>query len=267
MTPNSFLYPGMSSEGKENNTFSINLTDQTINENNPQAPYIIGIKATEGFTDTVLVISRREAQMTVELAPWTPYVPSAALPPVAYEEVSSGVTQTVLAPKGEIYRLPIQAGQGLKFVNMKNDTVVKGIDGKYHLNSATGPEVYVFLGSASTTTTRYGISFYDMLGLSGTGGTQFGRIYYNEDGTPKTSEDENGNLIYYKESYVDAMTAYTLHADPIYGVYPLNDDLMYMLRYGGENKGWYTKTNPNYLFGNGNYTPENGWKFVICYVE
>lgn len=260
MTPNSYLSLNMSSEGKENNTFSVNLTDQTINENNPEAPYIIGVKASGGIENTVLVISRRKAQMTVDIAPWTTYVSQAA-PPVAYEDVQ-------WVPKGQIYDLPIQAGQTLKYVNIKNDTIVKGTDGKYHLNSESGPELYVFLGSATTMTqTRYSINFYDMLGLDGVGGTQFGRVYYNEDGTPKTTEDENGDLVYYKESFVDAMIAYTLHADPDYGVYPLNDDLLYMLRYGGEHKGWYGKTSPNYLFGNASYTPENAWKFVICYLE
>ena len=136
-------------------------------------------------------------------------------------------------------------------------TPVMGSDGYYHLNSATGPVLHVNLGPNA----RY-ISLYNMLGLSGTGGTRFGRHFY----------DANGKLEK-KEDYTECMISYIEHRGPqtesaTYQVYPLTEDLMYMLKNGGEDMGWWDTENENsFLFGElGNaFNPELGWMFAVCY--
>ena len=128
--------------------------------------------------------------------------------------------------------------------------------GIYHVGSKTGPVVYVKLGQGAPY-----VSMYDLLGMSGFGGTRFGKKFF----------DANGNFLR-KESYNVAMLAFTGAVDPNAGVYPLTEDLAYMLQNGGEGKGWWDPNDGNFLFkdGDGNIDTsinlEIAWLFA-CYVE
>ena len=44
------------------------------------------------------------------------------------------------------------------------------------------------------------------------------------------------------------MLAFTGAIDSKTGVYPLTEDLAYMIQQGGEYKGWWDPENPNFLF-------------------
>ena len=128
--------------------------------------------------------------------------------------------------------------------------IVKGSDGYYHLNSASGPILYVDLG----TNAPY-ISFYNMLGYLGYGGTSFSRTFY----------DENGKAAY-REDYTECMMSYVEAIDGTQGVYPLNDDLIYMIQNGGEHKGWWDSESPSFMFaGVANFNAEIAWMFACCY--
>ena len=148
----------------------------------------------------------------------------------------------------------------LPVVAVKTDKAVKGSDGYYHLNSATGPLLYVNLGVDAPY-----ISMGTLVGAIGQYGTGFKRIFFNADGTPMTNADGS----FKKEDYTDAMIAYALHADQTYGVYPLTEDLMYMLKNGGEYKGWYTPGNDMYLFADAGIEvdPALTWMFAVCYLK
>jgi len=67
------------------------------------------------------------------------------------------------------------------------------------------------------------------------------------------------------------MQKYTQCADTATGVYPVNQDLMYMLRKGIEYNGWAKADDPNYLFkdedGNAleNINPDLAWMFLFCF--
>ncbi|MBQ7801941.1 MAG: redoxin domain-containing protein [Oscillospiraceae bacterium] len=155
------------------------------------------------------------------------------------------------------FKLTLSQGQSLTYVNVAGATAdytpVLGADGYYHLNSADGPILYVDLGPNAPY-----VSFYKMLGYEGHGGTSFTQVF----------RDENGGLVK-KEDYTDCMCLYVEAIDSEgYGVYPMTEDLYYMLRQGGDYKGWWDSESPNYLFSSiTNLNTEIAWMFCCCYVQ
>ena len=123
-----------------------------------------------------------------------------------------------------------------------------GSDGYYHLGSVTGPIVYVNLDY-----NKY-ISFDDMInGFGSGGGTSFKYI----------SEDRS-----VAEDYTECMIQYIACRDAAKNVYPLTEDLMYMIRNGGKYKGWWEPTNDAYRFSSvENINLEIAWMFACCYVQ
>ncbi len=172
-------------------------------------------------------------------------------------------TQTPAA--GTIYR-PAESGN-LVYVDVLNgstaaNTPVKGSDGYYHLGSASGPILYVNLGPNGY---KY-INFYQMTGHEQAGGTNFQRVFYDEDGK-----------FVKKEEYTPCFKAYVDAIDPNgLGIYPLTEDLMYMLQNGGAGKHWYDGSDiNNCLFKKWvddeavliPFNEEIAWMFNCCYFE
>lgn len=149
------------------------------------------------------------------------------------------------------YTLTPASGQKLVDVDLTGATstyeLVKGADGYYHLKS-NGATVYVNLGANA----RY-IKLYDMMVTYGAPL----RKYFYEDGT-----------FVKKEDYTECMLSYINMRDETYNVYPLTDDLIYMLQNGGEGMGWWDSTNANYMFGEvANLNTEIAWMFACCYLQ
>ena len=66
------------------------------------------------------------------------------------------------------------------------------------------------------------------------------------------------------------MIAYAENRCPVNDVYPLTEDLVYMLKNGGNMMGWWDSTNENnFLFESlgDAFNPELGWMFAVCYVK
>lgn len=165
--------------------------------------------------------------------------------PVVYEGQGAPTT---------VYKVTEGANKTLTYFDMTaaGYTLVRDANGDYHLDSVNGPKVYVHLGFGAPY-----ISLAEMLGV----GTQFGTSFN------KTFYDENG-VAYARESYGDLMTEYCKMVDTTYKVYPLNDDLIYMLQQGGSHKGWWDSTHPNFLFTDvEGFNPEIGWMFAFCYFK
>ena len=121
-------------------------------------------------------------------------------------------------------------------------------DGFYHLNTAEGPVLYVRLKDKTI--------FQEAL-LTIVSTSNLGRYIYDAD----------GNFVR-KERYNEAIMAYAEAADRNYGVYPLNDDLMYILK-GLEDNGWYDPSSPNSIFADDMVAvePVNGWLFACVYFD
>ena len=126
-------------------------------------------------------------------------------------------------------------------------------DGFYHLDSADGPLVLARLAEPS----KYLDSFKTILEY-----TAIRRYFF----------DENGEFLK-KEEYSNCVLAYLEYVDENAGVYPLTEDLKYIIQQHGDYAGWYDEDGGQYLFVDANGNPLNGineeisWLFTCCYIE
>lgn len=135
------------------------------------------------------------------------------------------------------------------------DLVYNETDGYFHLGSKNGPVVYVQLNYNAKGENAPYVTLYDMVGGVGNTGTAL-RCSFT---------DKDGNLI--REDYTAAMLSYGACADDTYGVYPVTEDLMYMIKMGGQYLGWWEKGNANsqMIFTNGENL-EIAYMFAFCYI-
>lgn len=150
------------------------------------------------------------------------------------------------------YTLP--SGADLKEFDLKasNYTLVKDNKGWYHLNSADGPLVVMLLGEKS----GYLDDFKTIVDKS-----RVGKYFY----------DEEGKFVR-KESYNECLMEYIEVMDEKEGVYPLTDDLKYIIQQRGDHYGWFNPDSSQYLFldQNGEKIPginkEVSWLFPCRYI-
>ena len=161
----------------------------------------------------------------------------------------TGPTKT--APKAFTLSAP---GGTLKYVDLTAEqatAVYSAADGYYHLNSADGAVLYMNLGENAPY-----ISMYKMLGFTGIGGTSLNKSFY----------DENGEFLK-KEDYTACMSSYVECIDEASGLYPLTEDLVYIVQTAGEYYGWWDSSSSNFWLETvQNLNPELGWMFAVCYV-
>ena len=152
----------------------------------------------------------------------------------------------------ELYALP--QGAVLNSFDLTSDytLVFNEEDGFYHLNTADGPLVLVHLVEPS----EYLASFYTIL---------------ENSGVVKYFFDEDGKFVK-KESYSECLLEYIMYSDEEKGVYPLTEDLKYIIQQRGDHSGWFDPSESLYLFKdeNGNnlldINPEISWLFMCCYL-
>lgn len=214
---------------------------------------VFGITSTSASVDecTFTIVKAAEVEIKDEERPWEQFVPTQV------------PTKQVSTPSGDMKYVPIEINfstmQGTKEIQV----VYNEKDGYYHLHTADGPVLYVRI----TQPTKY-------LEASFRGIVEFSNI-------GKTFYDEEGKLIK-KESYCDAMYIntslypdnknpyYAQVADKKYGVVPLNEELIYILKNLGEGD-WYKKGSPDYIFDNttipADVMPQNAWLFACVYFE
>lgn len=147
-------------------------------------------------------------------------------------------------------------GRRLTYVNLEGKTedyqIVLGSDGYYHLNSATGPLLYINIGPNAPYH-----SLYYMAGAGGNGVAGNGI---------KATIYENGIAVR-RIDFSECMLSYGECADANYGIYPLNEDLRYIVQTAGEYYGWWDSESSNFWLDTvENLNPELGWMFAICYV-
>lgn len=226
--------------GKEvvDNKFTISVRDANIGKNGT-GTYVIVIGIDPSETDGVLCIKRiGEPEWSVSDEPWTVYETTAQL---------------------SAYTLP--AGTKLAEFDLTASTdtyelVYNETDGFYHLGSANGPLVYVQLGGTESETAGYAAPFQVILTHE-----NVSRYFYNEDGT-----------FVKKESYSKCLREYIENMDAESGVYPLTEDLKYIIQNRGIQSGWFEPDNKGYLFvdANGGKVPdinnEISWLFMCRYA-
>lgn len=218
------------------NSFSISVRASMIGTNGTGTTVIvIGVDKGENANCILNVIRVGDPEHSIEDEPWMIY---------------SAKTE----PKP--YTLPADAKIGefdLTADSSKYDLVYNETDGYYHLDSADGPLVLVRLGQDS----KYLACFKTILENSGVV-----KYFFNEDGSFQK-----------KESYSECLLQYIENMDETNGVYPLTEDLKYIIQQRGDHSGWFDPEESLYLFKDtdGNNLPginaEISWLFMCCYIS
>ncbi len=223
------------------NKLSISIRDSMIsNEGGGTATYVLGIDALDSDAENCILAINRvgDPEWSVVDEPWVTYEPTV--------EISS-------------YKLPAKLEIKEFDLTASTDTynfVLNEDDGFYHLDSANGPIVLVRL----TEDSDFVSSFETILESS-----SVTRYFY----------DDNGEFIE-KVGFDKCLRSYIECADEENGVYPLTEDLKYIIQTYGESDGvgWWNPEIPGYfLFNDLNgdlmteYNLELGWLVMCCYAE
>ena len=198
---------------------------------------VIGLKSTSAAVSecTLTIEKYQEIGLTIEELPWEPYKPDKTL-------------EKIETPEGYIVSVEISVWTPTDPAFNELQVFYNEADGYYHFESIDGPILYVRITSKST----YQEALSTVIATS-----NLGKYIY----------DENGNFVT-KESYNDILIAYGEAADSKYGVYPLDQDLYYILKSLGDI-GWYDGTSHNYIFAEEGVIvkPFNGWLFACVYFK
>lgn len=210
------------------NSVSISISKSSLGG----ATYVIGIDGIDTDTNCILSILRTGApEHNVADEPWTEYK-----------------TTAVLAP----YTLNVPTGKSLVYMDITSETakhefVFNEADGYYHLDTADGPVIHVHLAKGAPYVALQTV----IRGDGPMGGAPIRSYFY----------DEEGKFVK-KEDYTDILVSYFDNMDPDLGVYPLTDDLIYMIQNGCN--GWWDSDSPDFIFEDCN--PELAWMFACCWV-
>lgn len=215
----------------ENGYFEIEvLESEFANENQPSI--VLGLVAPVGTKEATMTVVRT-GDASVEL-PRVIYEPTCTMEP--FTSSSGKITYVNIA---------------------KALTVERNDAGEYYLN---GKRLYINLSNAAPY-----LTFSNMMGV----------IYDETTGDWATSSMGTGmkGLLYdgdeviAVEDFTDVMCNYVRVSDPITGLYPLNDDLVYMIQSCGSYMGWWNVDSPNYLFATAaGLNPDSAWMFAVCTV-
>ena len=226
------------------NSFTMSINNSGINTESLTGTtrLVIGLDAAEGEEGAVLNIRRTgDTEWSIEDEPWTTYQNKWEITPYTLPADVSLKTFELTAPSFA-YKLVL------------NET-----DRCYHLNSADGKLVFVQLEKEC-----YGISLKNMVGeiiyqdgvLMQSGTAPFRYMY------------SNGQDDFFKEDYTDALRQFVTNRDAATGVYPLTEDLYYILQKGIEFMGWCNPESSNYRFAElPNVNNEISWLFLCEFVD
>lgn len=215
------------------NALTVSISESMIGTGNTgTVSLVLGIDGSDSDANCILHIDRvGDPEHTLADEPWTEY----------------NTTHTP-AP----FTLKLEAGKELTYVDIKgttadNQVVYNEADGYYHFGAADGPVVYMHLGKKAPYVSLQTV----IQGDGPMGGAPIREYFF----------DNNGNFIK-KEDYTEILTKYFENMDQDLGVYPLTEDLVYIIQNGCN--GWWDAESPDYIFEGCN--PEIGWMFALCYV-
>lgn len=221
----------------KDNKFTVSISASMIGTGDTGTSVIvIGVDSLENTKNCVVGVERiGDPKHTIEDEPWTIYKKTSAL---------------------SKYTLP--AGATLKDFDItatsdKYKLVYNQNDGFYHLDTEDGPVVFVRLAKDPSYVACY-------------------KTILDKTGVNKYFYDENGEFAK-KESYSECLLEYIECADEEEGVYPLTEDLKYIIQQHGGYVGWFNAEGNNYIFKNQDGNPvvgvnsEISWLFMCCYIS
>ncbi len=234
-------------EGKEN-TFQLEVLPDMLGEGETgTAQYVIGIDGAAGTTQGILNIL------------WVAEIP-AEIPYTTYERTHELT----------VFKMPENAKIGEFDLSKKYNLVLDEATGFYHLDSVDGPLVLVRIGTFADSSCKYILSSFHTV-MQGEG---LVRWYYNDKGEVEKKLGFNQCMLEYLDGEtVDRgkVVSYT-YVDNKTGLYPLTEDLRFIITEVGIHKGWFDSESMNFLFTDdmGNkmvVDPETAWLFNCCYIE
>lgn len=197
--------------------------------------YVIGIDANSNNNCIICIERIGDPIKTIDDEPWTIYENTVELKEYTLPE-GVQIKEFDLTAKTDDYKLVLN----------KND-------GFYHLGSENGAIVLVRLAQDCD----YIACYKTMLDS-----TTISKYFFDEDGK-----------FIKKESYSQCLLDYIECVDKKNGVYPLTEDLKYIIQQHGEYSDWWNPDSISYLFQdkNGYNLPEINneiaWLLMCCYAE
>ena len=196
---------------------------------------VIGLDSDSAESGVLTIERTGDPAKRLEDEPWHTYMKTVELSPYTMP-AGAAVKEFDLTAQTDAYKL-----------------VLNENDGFYHLDSEDGALVLVRLAGEL----EYMASYKTVL---------------DRTGVVKYFYDESGNFIR-RENYTDCLLEYIPNADEAAGVYPLTEDLKYIIQQSGDHSGWWDFSGPSYIFldegGNkmANINPEIAWLFMCCYLN
>lgn len=213
----------------EDGYFDLTIREgEFANENQPS--YVLGLAAPVGSKEATVTVVR------IDEAP-------AELPRLTYEPTCT--------------MEPFTSGSGkITYVNLtKAQTVERGDDGNYYIG---GKQLYINLSNAAPY-----LTFGNMMGVHYD--AALGDWVTSSMGTGMKGLLYDGDTVIAVEDFTDTMCNYIRVSDPVTGLYPLNDDLVYMIKSCGSYMGWWNVNSPNFLFAEvSNLNADTAWLFAVC---
>ncbi|MBQ4561086.1 MAG: hypothetical protein IJA55_01990 [Clostridia bacterium] len=218
------------------NKFTVSVTEGMIGSGEGgTSTYVIGLDKNTADSCVIGIERIGDPAWSIEDEPWEIYQKTVEI---------------------EAYSLPEGYVLGEFDITKSSDAynvVFNEADGYYHLDSADGPLVLVRLAEDCD----YIACFATMLDRSGVS-----RYYF----------DENDEFVK-KVSYSECLLEYIECVDEDEGVYPLTEDLKFIIQSRGEYVGWWDSESSGYIFkdANGNIIPDINsdlaWLMMCCYLE
>ena len=231
-----FYVQAASAAEVKDNAFIVSVSPSMIGtDGTGTTTYVVGIDGGDSDTGCLLSIVRTgDPAWSVENEPWTEY-------------------KTTHTPAKFTLE---QGGKKLTYVDIKgatadNQVIYNEADGYYHFGTADGPVVYINLGKEAPN-----VSLQIMIQGDGPmGGAPLRKYFWSSD-------EHNKESFVKREDYTNIMVSYFDNMDENLGVYPLTQDLVYIIQ--NACTGWWTSTSPDYILEGCN--PELGWMFALCYL-
>ena len=227
----------MSAAEVKDNKFTVSISASMIGKGDTGTTVIvIGVDSVEGTKNCVLGVERiGDPQHTIEDEPWTVYKKTVDLSKYTLP-AGATIAEFDITAASDAYKL-----------------VLSEKDGFYHLDSEDGPLVLVRLAVDP----KYVACFKTIL---------------DKTGVNKYFYDENGEFVK-KENYGECLLEYIECADEDNGVYPLTEDLKYIIQNKGGYAGWFDADNSSYIFKDeaGNkvvgVNADISWLFMCGYIN
>lgn len=221
---------------QEDGSFTVSISASMIGQGDTgTTTMVIGVDSLDGCDSCTLNIERiGDPEYSVADEPWLTYGATAEIKPYTLPSGASLLNFDLTASSSSV------------------ELVFNEKDGSYHLNSANGPQVLVWLG----TDTEYIACFKTILDTAG---------------VVKYFYDEDGNFLK-RETYSECLLKYIENMDENKGVYPLTKDLMYIIQSAGDQFGWWNMEGSSYIFkaADGSIVPginpDLAWLVMCCYA-